>query len=203
LFLVHEGHRPAIRPGAGGLDRLSFPAVLRESDLAQTQFRWLNSMIYIPVMNIPRRFRLWLDRMILSLFPPFLCTGTRCTYVSPDYRIARMRLAKTFLTRNLHGSQFGGAIFAMTDPVHALMLYRILGPGHEVWNRSARIQFRRPGRTALAAEFRIQDEDLVHIRSCLAADGRAAHTFSAQVKGLSGEIVAEVEVEVFVRKVPE
>jgi acyl-coenzyme A thioesterase PaaI-like protein len=137
--------------------------------------------------------------MFLNTYPPFLFTGTRCVYVSDDYRTVRMRLARTILTRNIHGSQFGGAIFAMTDPAYALMLYRILGSRHQVWNKSASIRFLRPGRTALTAEFVITDEDLDAIESALRSNGRTTHTFGVLVKDRSGETVADVTVEVYLK----
>lgn len=151
-------------------------------------------------MSRSSRFAVWRDRLVLNLYPPFFFTGTRCVHVAPDYRLARMELPFTLLTRNINGTQFGGAIFAMTDPVFALLLFRILGPGHVVWAKSAAIEFRRPGRSRLRAEFRVTDEDLREIAARLAERGRHVHGFGVEVRDRDGQVVAAVRQEVYIRR---
>jgi acyl-coenzyme A thioesterase PaaI-like protein len=151
-------------------------------------------------MILNSRLRIWRDRLVINLYPPFFFTGTRCVHVSADYRNARMELPLTLLTRNLNGSQFGGAIFAMTDPVFALLLFRILGPGHVVWAKRATIEFRRPGRSRLRADFHIAEEDLAVIAAELAAEGRHVHGFHVEVVDRDGEVVAAVDQQVYVRR---
>jgi acyl-coenzyme A thioesterase PaaI-like protein len=151
-------------------------------------------------MILGSRLRTWRDRLVINLYPPFFFTGTRCVHVSLDYRHARMELPLTLLTRNLNGSQFGGAIFAMTDPVFALLLFRLLGPGHVIWAKRATIEFRRPGRSRLRADFHVTDEDLAAIAADLAAAGRHVHEFHVEVVDRTGEVVARVEQQVYVRR---
>jgi acyl-coenzyme A thioesterase PaaI-like protein len=146
------------------------------------------------------RLRTWRDRLVINLYPPFFFTGTRCVHVSPDYRHARMELPLTLLTRNLNGSQFGGAIFAMTDPVFALLLFRLLGPGHVIWAKRATIEFRRPGRSRLRADFHVTEQDLAAIAANLAATGRHVHDFHVAVMDRAGEVVATVDQQVYVRR---
>ena len=67
-------------------------------------------------------------RRVLNLWPPFLFSGIRITELSDDYRHCRVELKNWPGTRNANGSQFGGSLFAMTDPVYSLML---MGPARQ------------------------------------------------------------------------
>ena len=84
-------------------------------------------------------------RQVLNLWPPFLFSGIRITELSDDYRHCRVELKNWPGTRNANGSQFGGSLFAMTDPVYSLMLMGLLGSRYYIWDKSAHIDFIRPG----------------------------------------------------------
>ena len=84
----------------------------------------------------------------MNIWPPFLFTGVRIQHISADFRIARIKLAKTPFTTNYFGTQFGGTMFSMVDPFWAFMLYRNLGSDYVVWDRRGEIDF-ESGRTAL------------------------------------------------------
>ena len=63
----------------------------------------------------------------MNLWPPFLLTGIHIDEVSDDFRLVRVRLRRTRLTTNYVGTQFGGSMFAMTDPFWMIMMSRNLG----------------------------------------------------------------------------
>ena len=88
-----------------------------------------------------------------NLFPAYCSTGARITYVADDFREVRIRLPLSWQTRNYVGTIFGGSMYAAVDPVYMLMLIMNLGKDYVVWDKSACINFKRPGRTALFARF--------------------------------------------------
>ena len=45
------------------------------------------------------------------------------------------------LNRNYVGTQFGGSLYAMTDPFFMLMLMENLGRDYVVWDKAANIEF--------------------------------------------------------------
>jgi acyl-coenzyme A thioesterase PaaI-like protein len=146
--------------------------------------------------------RRW-HKLRFNLYPPYLLSRTRCVYLAPDYRHARCRLTLCWLNRNLNGSLFGGSLYAMADPVHAVMLEQLLpgGPAeHVVWAKAATIEFRRPGRGTVSADYRIGDDDLAAIVADLAACGRAERAFTVTITDAAAEIVARAEVTVYVRR---
>jgi hypothetical protein len=58
-----------------------------------------------------------LFRRGLNLWPPFRGAGIRVTHVSADYREVDVALKLGLLNRNYFGTQFGGSLYAMTDPL--------------------------------------------------------------------------------------
>lgn len=104
-------------------------------------------------------------RLVLNLWPPFFFSGIKITEISPDYRRCRVKLKNWPGTRNVNGTQFGGSLFAMTDPVYALLLMGLLGSRYYIWDKSAHIDFEKPGVGAVYMDCEISDELLAEIRA--------------------------------------
>ena len=56
------------------------------------------------------------------------------------------------------------------DPLYMVMLMKLLGPGYEVWDKSASIRVRRPGCGTLRAVCRIEDAQLALIQALVDLD---------------------------------
>jgi len=149
-------------------------------------------------MKHPRLFR-----CIVNLWPPFLGAGIRVTRISKDWRGITVRLHMHALNRNYVGTHFGGSLFAMTDPFYMLMLMHLLGKGYRVWDKTATIEFVKPVRGAVSADFEIGRDRISEIVK-RAADGEPHfEPFSVDVKDRAGEVVARVHKTIYVRKNPE
>lgn len=142
-----------------------------------------------------RHIRLW-----LNLWPPFLGAGIRVTRLDRDWRAIDVEMKLRFWNRNYVGTHYGGSLCSMTDPFYMLMLIENLGPEYVVWDKSASIRFRRPGRGRVSAQFRIGDEQLAAIREQLKTADKIEPTFAVEVKDDAGEIVAVVEKVIQVRR---
>src|SRR5207248_567645 len=91
-----------------------------------------------------------MKRVLLYLWnfwPPFWGAGIKIDVISPDYKYVRTRLKRRPWTKNIVSTQFGGSIYAMTDPIYMVMLLMLLGRDYIVWDKAANIRFRKPGRT--------------------------------------------------------
>jgi acyl-coenzyme A thioesterase PaaI-like protein len=139
-------------------------------------------------------------RRILNLWPPFLFSGIRVEDWSDDWRYARARLKLRWYSRNFVGTQFGGSLFAMTDPFFMISTLQVLGRDYIVWDKAAAIDFVAPGRTDVVAEFRIDDAVLDQIRAATAGGEKYLHWFEADVKTDAGELIARVRKQVYVRR---
>ncbi len=147
------------------------------------------------IASIPGRLRL-----LLNVWPPFLFSGIRVRHVSADFRHVRVRMGKHLLTSNYFGTQFGGTMFAMTDPFWTILVAQNLGPAYTVWDRQAQIEFLSPGRTAVTADFSLDPAVLDQLRTGAADGQKVLHWFDTDVLDTAGTVVARVRKQVYVRR---
>jgi acyl-coenzyme A thioesterase PaaI-like protein len=149
---------------------------------------------------MPESFSTKLLRWKFNLFPAYRGTGARLTYISADLREVRVRLPLNWRTRNYVGTIFGGSIYAAVDPIYMLMLIWALGPGYVVWDKSARVRFKLPGRTTLHAHFRLDEDELRAIKSELENARSIDRVYSVDLKDAAGKIHATVEKTIYIRR---
>jgi acyl-coenzyme A thioesterase PaaI-like protein len=142
--------------------------------------------------------RRWLLRL-MNVYPPFLGAGVRVR-ASADLRTFEVRMALRRWNRNYVGTHFGGSLYTMCDPFFMLILVEGLGRGYIVWDKEATIRFRRPGRGTVRATFHIPAERIEEIRADADRLGKIEPTFRVDVLDEQGEVVAEVEKLLYVRK---
>jgi hypothetical protein len=88
----------------------------------------------------------------------------------------------------------------MADPWFMLMLIERLGPGYVVWDKAGSIRFRKPGRGTVRARFALPGARVEEIRRAADAEGRVEPVFTAQITDAQGDVVAEVEKRISVRR---
>jgi acyl-coenzyme A thioesterase PaaI-like protein len=142
--------------------------------------------------------RRWLIRL-LNLYPPYIGAGVRVK-ASPDLRTFEVRMRLRWWNRNYVGTHFGGSLYSMCDPHFMLILMDALGGGYVVWDKAATIRFRRPGRGTVAATFHIPQERVDEIRAAADAGSKVEPVFHVNVIDERGEVVAEVEKLLYVRR---
>lgn len=138
-------------------------------------------------------------RLLMNLWPPYRCAGIRVREIAPDYRYARVELLEKRLNRNYVGTHFGGSLFAMTDPFYMLMYLHNLGVDYVVWDQAARIEYLRPARGTISAEFFLTREDIDRAVAGTAGGDKFLHCHSTAVLDAAGEAVARVERTVYFR----
>ena len=122
------------------------------------------------------------------------------TKVAPDFRNIEVKMKLKWYNKNYVGTHYGGSIYSMTDPFYMLMLIHILGKDYLVWDKTARIEFLKPGRIELCAKFHVSDEVLEEIISNTKDGSPYFADFGVDVTDTSGEIIAKVDKTVYVRK---
>jgi acyl-coenzyme A thioesterase PaaI-like protein len=140
-----------------------------------------------------------LDDAAVEPVPPLPGAGIRVR-AAADLRTFEVRMKLSRFNRNYVGTQFGGSLYSMCDPFFMLILAEALGRGYIVWDKAATIRFRRPGRGTVRATFHIPPERIAEIRGAADAQGKIEPTFEVAVLDDAGEIVAEVEKLLYVRK---
>jgi acyl-coenzyme A thioesterase PaaI-like protein len=142
-----------------------------------------------------RALRRW-----INFWPPFLGMGIRVIRIAPDMKAVDVEMKLRFWNANYVGTQFGGSLFAMTDPFYMLMLMANLGRDYIVWDKAATIRYRKPGKGTVRAEFRLSDIQIDDIREKLKTQPKYEPVFSVEVKDEAGVVIAEVEKVIYVRR---
>ena len=127
-------------------------------------------------------------RWLLNLYPPYLGAGIRVQHISPDMRSIRVRMKLTRWNRNYVGTHFGGSLFAMTDPFWMLLAMNALGREFWVWDKAGSIEFVKPGRGTVHADFRLSDEVLDELRAATANGEKALRWFDTDVIDADGRV---------------
>jgi acyl-coenzyme A thioesterase PaaI-like protein len=140
----------------------------------------------------------WLIRL-LNLYPPYLGAGVRVR-ASADLLTFEVRMRLRRWNRNYVGTHFGGSLYSMCDPFFMLILMQALGREYIVWDKAATIRFRRPGTGMVRATFHVPAEQVAEIRAAADRDGKVEPTFRVDVVNETGDVVAEVEKLVYVRR---
>ncbi len=135
----------------------------------------------------------WRFRTLMNWYPMYFGTGGKILFWSGDSREVQLRLRRNIWTYNYVGTIFGGSMFAASDPFYMLMLLQIFGSQYVVWDKSASIRFRKPGRTTLYMRYELTDDQIDDIRRDVTANGQTERTFSLQWVDKDGAVHAEIE----------
>ncbi|MCC3278887.1 DUF4442 domain-containing protein [Arthrobacter sp. zg-Y40] len=139
-------------------------------------------------------------RRFMNIWPPFAFTGIRVTRLDPDYLGVSMRLREHWWNRNVAGVHFGGSLFAMTDPFWMMLLLHHLGKDHVVWDKSAEVDFIKPGNGEVTAEFTLAKADVERLRKLAANGDKVLEWFSVDITDKTGAVVARVRKQVYIRR---
>ena len=139
-------------------------------------------------------------RMFLNIWPPFLGAGIRISRLASDWREIDVEMKLRWWNRNYVGTHYGGSLYSMTDPFFMLMLIENLGKDYIVWDKAASVRFKRPGRGTVSASFRLSAPQIDEIKQALNSQEKIERTFTVEVKDESGNVIAEVEKLLHIRK---
>ncbi len=142
-------------------------------------------------------------RRAMNLYRPFLGAGISISRVSKDFRELDVQMKKLPGNGNAFGTHFGGSLYAMVDPFYVLMFVANLGPGYLVWDKSAKVEFLRPGKGTVKAKFRLSDADVAAAKEATATGAKYLPIFQVEVLDAKGDVVARIEKELYIRRKPE
>ena len=143
-------------------------------------------------------FWLRLRERLINFYPPLLGAGIRSRTI--DDLTIHVEMKLTALNRNIVGVHFGGSLYAMCDPWFMLIMMRALGSDYIVWDKAASIKFVSPGRGTVNAIFQITQERVNEIRAAADRGEKIEPTFSVDVLGEQGQVIAHVEKLLYVRR---
>lgn len=139
-------------------------------------------------------------RFALNLWPPFLGAGIRVRHIAHDWGGATVTLRLGLLNRNTRGAHFGGSLYAMTDPIFALLVASRLGPDYFVAHKSGMIDYLAPAFGRVTAQFAVTDAQIAEIMLKTASGQKFLPTFSVDIHNAQGELVARATHMLHVRR---
>lgn len=142
----------------------------------------------------------WLMKLLLNLWPPFLFTGIKVVKLSEDYREAQVRLTQRPWNTNAVGVHFGGSLYSMTDPFYMLMVLSQLGSDYIVWDKSADIEYVKPGVGKVFANFVVSESLINDIIHHTQHGDKYLPELPVNIVDEKGEIVAKLNRTIYIRK---
>ena len=136
----------------------------------------------------------------MNLWPPFIGAGITVEYIAKDFRQAKVSLKHGLLNRNIVGVHFGGSLFAMTDPFFMMMVSQNLGKGYVIWDQAAKIEFLKPGKGKVHADFAITQDQLDDIINAAESGDKVLRDFVVDVQDREGDVVARITKTLYIRK---
>jgi acyl-coenzyme A thioesterase PaaI-like protein len=149
---------------------------------------------------MPESFRSKTFRWGFNLFPAYRGTGGRLIYIADDWREVRVKLPLNWRTRNYVGTIYGGSIYGAIDPIYMLMLMKILGPEYTVWDKAAKVRFRKPGKGALFADFQLSADEIDEIKALAETSRSLDRIYNVELKSNDGVVHAEIEKTLYIAK---
>src|SRR5215213_10295009 len=141
-----------------------------------------------------------LARWKFNLFPAYRGTGGRVVYIADDFKEIRVKIPLSWRTRNYVGTIYGGSMYGAIDPIYMLMLIRILGRGYIVWDKAAKIQFKKPGKDTLYAHFKLDDDEIAEIKLLAETEKSVDRIYDLKLEDKNGVVHAEIEKTLYIRK---
>ena len=141
-----------------------------------------------------------IDRWKFNIFPAYRGTGARIIYISGDYREIRVKIPLSWRTRNYVGTIYGGSMYGGVDPIYMVMLIKTLGSEYVVWDKSAKIRFKRPGKETLYADFLLTEEELGEIKQILETEKSVDRIYTVELKDQNGQVYCLIEKTLYIAK---
>jgi len=137
---------------------------------------------------------------LINFYPPLFFAGIRLKSINDDITRLEVRMRLNIFNRNMFGTHFGGSLYAMCDPFYVFIIAAHLTNEYVIWDKSAYINFVRPGKGRVTAVFEITKEQLADIKYKADNGLEKSFFFETEVKNAEGKVVAQVKKEVYVRK---
>lgn len=150
-------------------------------------------------MSLKLKYAGFLIRHGINYWGPFLGAGIRVIHANKEMTKITVELKETWFNRNIVGVHFGGSLYAMCDPFFMGILLHHLGKGFVVWDKEAKIKFKRPGKGLVRATFEIAPQEIEQIRQSAINHGKVEPVFKTTIRNLEDNVIAEVEKTVYVK----
>jgi len=119
--------------------------------------------------------------------------------VSKDLSYIKIKLSISYKNKNYVNSIFGGSMFSAVDPIPMVQLINLLDKNYVVWDKSAQINFKRPAREDLYADFSFTPKEVNQIKAEVAEKNEIELVKTTLLKNKEGsKVFCEVHKTIYV-----
>ena len=137
---------------------------------------------------------------IINFYPPFVFAGIRLKEKNKERTRLVVQMKLNFMNRNIYGTHFGGSLYSMCDPFYVFIVASHLKKDYIIWDKSASIEFVKPGKGKVQAVFEISKEKLQEMKEKADAGTQKNFFFETVITNQNNEVVAKVRKEIYVRR---
>lgn len=134
-----------------------------------------------------------------SFFGPYV--GARVTPSQPDDYTIEVTMPLVPQNTNYVGTHFGGSLYSMCDPWYMFILMRNLGKDYIVWDKTASIDFVKPGTGTVKAVFHIDQQEIDTVKEIVAREKKTVREYQTQIIDEDGSVVANLTKGLYIRRV--
>jgi len=142
-------------------------------------------------------------RIAFNWYRPYRGAGVKIKHLAKDFSSATVEMPLRWYNKNYVGTHFGGSLYSMVDPFHMLLIMNQLGKEYLVWDKSANIEFIRPGTGTVSAHFTVNQEQIEEIREQTASGEKFLPKFVVDIMDEEGKLVARAIKTLYIRKKPQ
>ncbi|PCI10531.1 MAG: DUF4442 domain-containing protein [Flavobacteriaceae bacterium] len=106
-----------------------------------------------------------LFKYAFNLSPMYRRSTAKVINISKDLLEVRIKLPISYKNKNYVNSIFGGSMFSAVDPIPMVQLINLIGEDFVVWDKAAKISFKRPAKETLYADFKYSMNELEDIKN--------------------------------------
>ncbi|NOZ34919.1 MAG: DUF4442 domain-containing protein [Chlorobi bacterium] len=136
----------------------------------------------------------------VSIYPPYLGAGIKLKQINEDFTRFEVHMKLRWYNKNIYGTHFGGSLYAMSDPFFVFIILNFFGKEYIVWDKSAKIEFVKPGRGTVKVIFEIKKDALKELKKDIDQKGKNTYFFKTEITNAENEVVARIEKEIYIKK---
>lgn len=134
-----------------------------------------------------------------NLSPMYRRSTGRIIYTSEDLHQVTIRIKLSWKNKNYVNSIFGGSMFSAVDPIPMVQLINILGEDYVVWDKRAGVQFLRPAKEHLYADFTYSEQDIATIKEQVSTQKEIEWKLTTQLTNKAQDkVFCEIEKTLYV-----
>ena len=137
---------------------------------------------------------------LINYYPPLFFAGIKLKKIEAEATKLTVQMKLNVFNKNMFGTHFGGSLYAMCDPFYVFIVSSYLKKGYITWDKSACIDFKKPGKGKVQAIFEISKEELAKIKQEVDIEGKKTYFFNTVVTDEKQNIIATVKKEVYIRR---